>query len=136
MPIIEGADLSNVSTERELLPEGEYLFTILDSELSEDGNSLIIKRRVEEAPPEGEKFVGQENWDWINIVDKQGKRNEIGYQTLKKYLEAVFGKGSDESNVADSDPLHGHQVRIYIEQKGSKKDPDKLFQNNKRIMAA
>lgn len=136
MPIIEGADLSTISTERELLPEGEYLFTILDSEMSEDKSSLILKRRIEEAPEGSEKLVGTESWDWINLVQGDGKKNEIGLVTLKKYLEAVFGKDSPESAQADSDLLHGHEVRIYVIQRAGKKDPDKLYNNSKRISAA
>lgn len=134
-PIIEGADMSSISTEREMLPEGEYLFTIITTELSDDKKSLIVKRRIDEAPAEGEKFLGQENWDWINIEQRDGKKNEIGFQTIKRYLEAVFGKGSPESNSNDTDPLHGQQVRIYIVQT-SAKGSDKVYNNNKRIMAA
>lgn len=132
MPIIEGADLSSVSTERELIPEGEYLFTITDQEMSDDNSTLIIKRRIEEAPDS--KFVGQESWDFINLVQNDGKKNEIGLQTIKKYLEAVFGKGSPESNSNDTDPLTGQQVRIYISHR-SAKGSDKQYLNNKKFLA-
>lgn len=134
-PIIEGADMTKISTERENLPEGIYKFTIIESEFSDDGSSLIIKRRVEEAPAEGEKFLNQVNWDWINIKDNSGKTNEIGFQTIKKYLECVFGKGSPESLSNDTDPLNGHVVEIYVVEKGSKKEPDKLYNNNKRFIS-
>lgn len=136
MPIIEGADMSSISTERDLLPEGEYTFTILESELSEDGKSVIIKRRIDAAPPEAEKFLNTESWDWVNIRKNDGKVNEIGFQTIKKYLEAVFGKGSDESNQPDTDPLNGHQVGIYIVQKSYKdknSGEDKTVNNNKKF---
>lgn len=129
-PIIEGADMTSISTERELLPEGEYLLLVTDSEISEDKKSCIIKHRVEDAPTEGAKFVGQEWQNWINIVQNDGKKNEIGFTSIKKYLEAVFGKGSVESNTADTDPLNGYQVRVYITQKSWKKDGEDRSGNN------
>ena len=110
MPIIEGADLTSVSTDREPLTEGEYLLTVLDSEYSEDKRFLIIHHRIDEGP----ERVGQKWQNWINVRQNDGKTNEIGLATLKRYLETVFGKGSPESKVADSDPLHGHQIRAYI----------------------
>lgn len=137
MPIIEGADMSSVSTERELLPEGSYTMTIKESELSEDGRSLIIKHRIDSAPDEAQARVGQEWWNWINIKTNDGKVNEIGFASIKKYLEAVFGKGSSESNSNDTDPLNGATVELYIVQKSYKKDgDDKTVNNVKRITKA
>lgn len=137
MPIIEGADMSSVSTERELLPEGSYTMTIKESELSEDGRSLIIKHRIDSAPDEAQARVGQEWWNWINIKTNDGKVNEIGFASIKKYLEAVFGKGSSESNSNDTDPLNGATVELYIVQKSYKKDgEDKTVNNVKRITKA
>lgn len=137
MPIIEGADMASVSTERELLPEGSYTMTIKESELSEDGRSLIIKHRIDSAPDEAQARVGQEWWNWINIKANDGKVNEIGFSQIKKYLEAVFGKGSSESNSNDTDPLNGATVELYIVQKSYKKDgEDKTVNNVKRITKA
>lgn len=137
MPIIEGADMASVSTERELLPEGSYTMTIKESELSEDGRSLIIKHRIDTAPDEAQARVGQEWWNWINIKANDGKVNEIGFSQIKKYLEAVFGKGSSESNSNDTDPLNGASVELYIVQKSYKKDgEDKTVNNVKRITKA
>lgn len=137
MPIIEGADMASVSTERELLPEGSYTMTIKESELSEDGRSLIIKHRIDSAPDEAQARVGQEWWNWINIKANDGKVNEIGFSQIKRYLEAVFGKGSSESNSNDTDPLNGASVELYIVQKSYKKDgEDKTVNNVKRITKA
>jgi hypothetical protein len=136
-PILEGEDMASVSTERPLLPEGEYLFTIKESEFSDDKKNLIIKRRVDAAPDEASALVGQENWDWVNMVKNDGTKNDIGWQTTKKYLEAVFGKGSQEASQNDTDVLNGHQIRIYITQKSYTKDGEtKTVNNAKRYMAA
>ena len=117
MPIIPGADLTSVSTKREAYPEGEYLVTIIGSELSEDKRSLILETRIEEPGElQGRKFS-----HWINVVQNDGKPNRIGWTTLKRYLEAVFGKGSPESLQNDSDPLTGHTVHLQLE-KGSYTD--------------
>lgn len=133
-PQIEGADLTSISTERESLPEGDYLVQVLNSELSEDKRTLIIKSEIIE-PAEA---AGREYWEFCNIVKNNGEPNEIGYQTLKRYLEAVFGKGSPESNRADSDPLHGHQVRLYLVPNDfTRKDGSTGHGNKaKKIMAA
>ena len=133
MPIIEGADMASISTERKLIPEGEYLFTITDQEMSDDKSTLIIKRRIEEAPDP--QYVGQEAWDFVNLVQNDGKTNTIGLETIKKYLEAVFGKGSPESQSNDTDPLTGQQVRIYISHR-SAKGSDKQYLNNKKFLSA
>jgi hypothetical protein len=112
MPQIEGADLTSVSTEREPYPEQEYLVTIKESELSEDNRQLIIKTVIDE-PAE---FAGREYWDFINLIDNSGKQNKIGWSSIKRYMEAVFGKGSPEAEASppDTDVLNGHSVRLYL----------------------
>jgi len=111
MPVIQNADLTSVSTEREPYPEGEYLITVKESELK-DNKTVIIKSRIEE-PAE---FQGREYWDFINIVQNDGKMNRIGLENIKRYLEAVFGKGSPEAEASppDTDVLNGHQVRALL----------------------
>lgn len=112
MPVIEGADLTSVSTEREPFAAGEYLVTVKESEIK-DGKTLIIKSRIEE-PVE---FQGREYWDYINLRQNDGKQNRIGLESAKRYMEAVFGKGSPEaeSSPPDTDVLNGHQVRVLLE---------------------
>lgn len=119
MPIIEGADLTSVSTKREAYPDGEYLVTIIGSELDEKKKNLLIQTRIEEPSDlQGRKFT-----HWINIVQNDGKPNRIGWTTLKRYLEAVFGVGSPESKQNDSDPLTGHTVHLQLD-KSTYKDKD------------
>lgn len=111
-PVIEGADLTSVSTEREPYPEGEYVVTFKESEVSDDRRQCILKTVIEE-PAE---FQGREFWDFVNLIQNDGKVNKIGWTTIKKYLEAVFGKGSTEaeSSPPDTDLLNGHQARVYL----------------------
>jgi hypothetical protein len=113
-PVLENVDLTSVSTKREAFPEGEYTVTIKGSELDEGKKTLIMKTVIEE-PTE---LQGREFWDWINIVQNDGKKNEIGYKNIKRYLEAAFGKGSSEaeSSPPDTDVLNGHQVVLYLKQ--------------------
>lgn len=133
MPIIEGADLTSVSTEREPYPDGEYLVTVQSSEIK-DGKSLIIKSRIEE-PVE---YQGREYWDFINLKQNDGKQNRIGLESCKRYLEAVFGKGSSEAEASppDTDVLNGHQVKLLLETRSywpnSIPEADRTEENKKR----
>lgn len=136
MPVIEGADLTSVSTDRDPYPENEYLVTIKESEIK-DGKTLIMKTRIDEP----EEFAGREFWDFINLVQNDGKRNEIGLTTIKRYLEAVYGKGSAEAEASppDTDVLNGMSVRLLLTESEyeDKKDIDpatgkgRLKRNNK-----
>jgi len=137
-PIIQGADLSTVSITREPFAEGEYLVTILKSEIQPGGKMLVIKTKIEQAPED--KDIGREFWDWVNIIQNDGKINQISMEHLKRYLAAVFGKDSPEANAAppDTDPLDGHQVKLYLikDSYPDKKDLDengqpKIKTNNK-----
>lgn len=114
MPVLENVDLSSVSTKREAFPEGEYTLTFKASELDAEKKTVILKTVIE-AP---DQYQGREFWDWINIVQNDGKKNEIGYKNIKRYLEAVFGKGSSEAEASppDTDVLNGHQVMVYLKQ--------------------
>jgi len=132
MPILQGADLTQVSTTREPLPEGDYVVTILESEIQGD-RTLVLKTRVEE-PAE---FAPRQFWDYINLIQNDGKQNRISLEHIKRYLEAVFGKDSPEAEASppDTDVLNGHTVKLYLivdefKPKGWK-EGDELSRNNK-----
>lgn len=134
MPVIQGADLTSVSTEREPFPDGEYVVTIKDSEIA-DNKTLIIKSRIE-SPAE---FKDREFWDYINLVQNDGKQNRIGLETMKRYLEAVFGKGSAEAEASppDTDVLNGHSVTLQLVVSTYTKDGEERKNNKvKRIYPA
>lgn len=136
MPIIQGADMTSVSTDREPFPEGSYTVTVKESELAEDNKSVTIKSRIDSA--DDPKFVDREFWHYINLVQKDGKTNQIGLQTIKKYTEAVFGKGSPESNQNDTDVLNGHTVQLYmtVREYKDKDGNDRKANDVKKIFAA
>lgn len=132
MPVLQGADLTQVSTTREPLPEGDYLVTVLESEIQND-RTLVLKMRVEE-PAE---FAPRQFWDYINLIQNDGKQNRISLEQIKRYIEAVFGKGSPEAEASppDTDVLNNHQLRLYLiidEFKPKNwKEGDELSRNNK-----
>lgn len=132
MPVLQGADLTQVSTTREPLPEGDYLVTVLESEIQND-RTLVLKMRVEE-PAE---FAPRQFWDYINLVQNDGKQNRISLEQIKRYIEAVYGKGSPEAEASppDTDVLNNHQLRLYLiidEFKPKNwKEGDELSRNNK-----
>lgn len=132
-PIIEGADLTSVSTEFEPYAEQEIIVTVQKSELTEDKKQLRIVTKIDE-PAE---LNGRPYTEFINLIQNDGKQNEIGWSTIKRWLEAVFGKGSPEAEAAppDTDNLDGHQVRLYLTINEYKpkgwQEGDKLARNNK-----
>ena len=134
MPVIQGADLTSVSTEREPFPDGEYLLTIKESEV-QNGKMVVIKSTIEEP----QEFQGREYWDFINIIQNDGKQNRIGLENIKRYLEAVFGKGSPEAEASppDTDVLNGHSVRALISTREYQKDGETKRNNQvKRVFPA
>ena len=114
MPIIEGADLTSVFTTREPFPEGLYTVTIFEQELQGNGKTLVMKTKIDEP----EDLRGREFWDFINLRQNDGKPNKISWEHIKRYLEAVFGKGSNEAeaNPPDTDVLTGTQVKLYLKE--------------------
>lgn len=145
MPIIPGADLTSVSTDFELYPDGEYTVTILGSELTEGNKQLRIKTRIEQ-PVE---FQGKPFTDFINLIQNDGKQNQMGLTNIKRYLEAVYGKGSAEAEASppDSDLLDNKQVKLqlaknsYVPKNPTEFNPDgspKKKENNqvKRVFPA
>jgi len=119
MPIIEDADLTSVSTDREPFPEGMYSVTVKESELIPEGKGVIIRSRIDSAEVEGEdgsKFAEREYWDYIYTKQNDGKANKMGLEQIKKYMEAAFGKGSPEADTPrpDTDLLNGQQLKLYL----------------------
>jgi hypothetical protein len=114
MPVIQNADLTSVSTKNEPFPEGNYDFVIFESELSDDQRTVIIKHKCEAG--DDPQQVGREYWNWINLIQNDGKPNRVGAIQIKRYMEAVFGEGSPEAETAspDTDVLNGHRVKLFL----------------------
>lgn len=113
MPVIEGADLTKVSTTYEPLPEGEYLLNVKEVIWADENKKaqVIINEVLEPV-----ELKGRTHRDYVNLFTKEGKLNEISLSHIKRYLEAVFGKGSPEAEATppDTDLLVGHQTRQYL----------------------
>lgn len=114
MPIIEGADLSNVSSAFDARPEGEYTIQVKESKFEKEGKFLVIHSKILSGPDGYEVKDNDTYQDWINLKQNDGKVNEIGYKTIKRYLEWAFGKGSPEANQNDTDVLNGYEGKIYL----------------------
>lgn len=114
MPVLQGADLTTVSTEFKPYPEGLYTVRVESSEFAKDNTQLRI-HSVIETP---EEFAGKKFVHFINVVKNDGKPNPYGLSDVKRYMEAVFGKGSAEAEASspDTDALNGSVVSLYLTQ--------------------
>lgn len=133
-PIIEGADLTKVSTERETYPEGEYICEIIGQEMDIGKKNLIIKHEIESSP-EG-AHDGKQYWNYVNVVQNDGKPNEIGWQTIKRYMEALVGKEAANVSNPDTDQLNGQRVGLFLTvraYKDKETGEDKTANRAKRI---
>ncbi len=112
MPVLTGGNLSSVETSFKPYPEGLYTIRVEGSELAKDNAQLRIKSVIE-AP---EEFAGKSFTHFISLNKKDGTRNAYGWADIKRYLEAVFGKGSAEAEAGDpdTDALNGSVLKLYL----------------------
>jgi hypothetical protein len=140
MPIIEGADMASVETERKPFPEDSYKGLIYATEMTDDKKQIVIKHKEFVRSEDGSSVEGSGNefWDYINVRNNDGQINKYGMADVKRYLEAVFGKGSPESLNADTDPLVGHVVGHYLKvedypKKGENRDDKSTWTGKKNV---
>jgi hypothetical protein len=133
MPIIEGADLTSVDTGFKNYPEGSYKVHIKEVEHFENRQVRIKTEIIEADEPSA---VGKPFTHFINYRNADGSINQYGIADIKRYLEAIYGKKSPESLTADTDLLHDKVVLLYLNERADKNDPDKLYQNVKKILPA
>lgn len=144
MPIIEGADLTSIETEFKNFPEGSYRMLVKEVNFYDDkdpvdspslANKLRIVSEIQENDVDHEhnskKFT-----HFINFRNEDGTLNKYALADIKRYLEAIYGKKSPESNRADTDLIPGHEVTLYLSERPNKDDPDKPYQNVKKILPA
>lgn len=90
----------------ELLPEGEYLCIIEDTEMRDTakigGKMLVVSMSVLTGPNEGAKLT-----DRLNLVNDNDTAVKIAYQTLAKICNAA-GKPV----IKDTEELHN--ARVYV----------------------
>lgn len=108
------ADLSNVTPDSfELLPPGEYLARVTDSEVtySKAGNQIAKFTLTIESGP----FAGRKIWDQIIIQGTALKAVEIGLKKLKSMAVAL---GHPNPNlVQDTEEFHGMAAVIKLKTK-------------------
>lgn len=147
MPLIQGADLSTVSTKYEPLPAGAYKTRLKAAyETDDDGVSrprVVVRHKVLESF-DGEN-VGREFTDFMYLNQNDGKPNEISLKQLKRYFEAVLGEEAANTTAPETELLDDQEVSVElsIESYPSKKEKNedntpKIMYNNrvKRIVAA
>lgn len=133
-PVIEGADLGSVSLSR-AWPEAAYKFTILKSEFSDEKKFLIFTMRLREDVTAGGQTIkaGREYQDWINLVKNDGARNELGWQSIKKYFAALLPEHKNDFP-PNTDLLSGADCTLYLTTRlQDEDDPDSARNNVKRI---
>jgi hypothetical protein len=131
-PVIEGADLSSVSTKFEIWPEGTYPTVIMTSKFDDKGKNLMIIHKTRE--PVGMIQAGREYTDFINMTTNAGERNDIGHKSLKRYFEALLPEHAND-NPPNSDLLHGLDCKLFISSKANK-DTDEQRNYVKKILKA
>lgn len=95
-------DANNVepSAPREILPPGDYVVQIVDSEMAETkaGNGQMLKLTMDimEGPHAGRKL-----WDRLNLVNPNAQAVEIAQRTLSAICHAI-----GRLQVSDSEQLH------------------------------
>lgn len=95
-------DANNVepSAPREILPPGEYVIQIVESEMANtkagDGQMLKLTMDIIDGPHSGRKL-----WDRLNLVNPNAQAVEIAQRTLSAICHAT-GK----LQVSDSEQLH------------------------------
>jgi hypothetical protein len=124
MPVIEGADLSTVSTKFPLWPEGAYKTTIKGSHFDDEKKNLIIVHRLREA--HGDYKAGREYQNYINLKTNAGEVNEIGYQSIKKYFEPLLPEHAND-RPPNTDLLDGMDCTIYISQRTGKDEVERNY---------
>jgi len=114
MPVLQNADLSSVDTSFKPYPERPegYVVRVKESQFHKDGAQLRIISEIEEP----EEYKGRPFTHFINVRQNDGSANKYGLADVKRYMEAVFGKGSQEAENAnpDTDVLNGSTVRLYL----------------------
>lgn len=137
MPVITGADLSNVSTTYQPLPAGTYKTRIKAEFEAEPKRRVIVRHKVVESP-DGEN-VGREFSDYIYLDQNDGRPNEIGAKQLKRYFEAVIGKEAANTQSPNTDDLEDAEVTVELAQRSytPKGETEAKISNDvKKILAA
>ena len=142
MPVISGADLTNVSTTYQPLPAGSYKTRLKATVEEEPKLRVIVRHKVVESP-DGEN-IGREFTDFIYLMQNDGKPNEIGRKQLKRYFEAVVGKEAANTPNPNTDDLEDAEVMVELEQEsytpkateGQPNPETKINNRVKRVLAA
>lgn len=121
------ANAVNPSPVFELLPEGEYLVMVADSEMkptnAKDGEYLNLTLEVLDGP-----YKGRILFDRLNLVNKNPKAVEIAQRHLSQICHAV-----GVLRVADSTELHNRPMvaKVGTEAGGQKPGGGKYEDKNK-----
>lgn len=122
MPTLK-ANFAGISTEFVDLNEGDYRVKIneIESGNTKENNlpQLIFKLEVISGPQEGKKIN-----DFVTLVQKDSKINEIGYGRVKAYAIACLGEEAGSGEEIDTDQLRGGTCLIVVQKKTRKDKPN------------
>lgn len=103
------AELNDNSFDRQPLPEGEYLVTLIDADYKQtkSGSGYYVATQFEVADGEHQ---GRYVWANYNIINTNAQAQEIGEQQFAKLCLATLGKPS----CPDTDDLVGKTCVIGV----------------------
>lgn len=101
------ANFEQISTEFQPIPAGEYTFKIEKIEEGETKENKLPMLTVI-SKIQGGDLNGREVRDFVTLLTKEKKPNEVGLGRIKAYTEAILGKESANGKTIDtSDLLNG-----------------------------
>lgn len=134
-----GADTNwtAISKEFEDLPEGDYNVVIDEIVEGTTKENQLPSLEFKLLVTDGEK-EGRRKSDFVTLLQKDGKRNDIGYGRVRAYYEAVHGEGTlADGEEMDTDSLLKGSCTIVIKHKadtGPKAEPGKMRANVAKIL--
>jgi len=108
---MQSIDLSKVEVANySPLPEGTYSVQVQKAELkkTKDGTGAYIEA---ECNVVGEDYKGRKVWARYNVVNKNPKAVEIGYQQLKQMIVA---SGTNKTMINDPADIVGLEFNVYL----------------------
>lgn len=125
-----GANLADISTAYEVMPEGMY--PALLKKVTEDisKSSKIPMLVVEFSITEGD-FKGRPMTQYYMLKDKDGQPSKPGLSNFKRLIENTLGEDRANDPDFDTDELLDQEVELFVKQESYKNDAGEDVPSNK-----